>query len=144
MALAMRGAIVTGIDIEPKGIAAAKKIAKTHHIDANFSVGNFWDMKNEDPFDGVLLLNVLHHEKDQKISLKLISRLAKKWICIEYPKHAYYSRSKVGLPAKKTLPLDWKYIKKDMKKYGFVLERLETSPDKFVRGRRRVGFFRSI
>lgn len=144
MALAKRGAIVTAIDIEPKGIAAAKKIAKIHHVDnVNFSVGNLWDMKNKQAYDGVLLLNVLHHEKNQRLSLKLISRLAKKWICIEYPKHPYYSGGKAFHPTKKILPLDWKYIKKDMEKYGFALERLETSPDKFVRGRRRVGFFKS-
>ncbi len=66
----------TGIDISPKMIKLAKKFSKKHGVKINFKVGNVLSVKfEENKFDYVISVAVLHHLDSEKKRLKALKEI---------------------------------------------------------------------
>ena len=86
IALATRGAIVTGVDASAEMLAVAGERAQTAHVSVAFEQGDVHGLRYPDrSFDDVVCLRVLMHTPDWRSSLAELCRVARDRIVFDYP-----------------------------------------------------------
>lgn len=85
-----QGYTVTGVDYQPKRLAAARYLALMHGVKCTFIDGAWHEVVKNGTFDNVLLLSVLHHQASKEgagKTLKTLSCLAGrcKRLFVEFP-----------------------------------------------------------
>ena len=71
------GKDVLGVDFTKKAIDKAKEVSNTLKLSSNFKVSNLFDYKDNNKYDLVISLGVLHHTEDCKAAFKSISKFVK-------------------------------------------------------------------
>lgn len=86
MALAIRGASVTGVDASAEMLAVAERRAADAKVDVTFARGDAHALAFPDrSFDAVICLRVLMHTPDWRISLAELCRVARDRVVFDYP-----------------------------------------------------------
>jgi len=86
LALAARGAHVTGVDASAEMLAVAERRAKAASIDVRFAQGDAHGLAFTDrSFDAVVCLRVLMHTPDWRRSLAELCRVADRRVVFDYP-----------------------------------------------------------
>ena len=86
IALAGRGARVTGVDPSPEMLAVASKRAREAGADITFAPGDAHELSFGDrSFDAVICLRVLMHTPDWRQSLAELCRVAQRHVVFDYP-----------------------------------------------------------
>ena len=109
-AVADRAKQVTGIDVSPERINAARVIKEEIGIkNVFFAVANVnkWILKD---YDCIFLLNVLHHEKNPEILLSRCTCFANEYLCIEHPKKGYFSSNSAYAESDKKVIMNWYHM----------------------------------
>lgn len=86
IALAKRGAIVTGVDASAEMLAVARRRAEVAHARVDFQQGDAHGLSHPDrSFDGVVCLRVLMHTPNWRQSLGELCRVARSKVVFDYP-----------------------------------------------------------
>jgi ubiquinone/menaquinone biosynthesis C-methylase UbiE len=86
IALAKRGAIVTGVDASAEMLAVAERRAQDAHVRVSFARGDAHRLEFADrSFDSVVCLRVLMHTPDWRASLGELCRVAASRVVFDYP-----------------------------------------------------------
>lgn len=86
IALAVRGASVTGVDASPEMLAVAERRAKDARVGITFASGDAHGLTYPDrSFDAVVCLRVLMHTPDWRRSLAELCRVAEHRVVFDYP-----------------------------------------------------------
>ena len=86
IALARRGARVTGVDASSEMLQVARRRAGEARVDVSFVRGDAHALQFDDrSFDAVVCLRVLMHTPDWRRSLTELCRIARERIVIDYP-----------------------------------------------------------
>lgn len=86
IALASRGAHVTGVDASAEMLAVARRRAKESNVDVAFAQGDAHALDYPDrSFDAVICLRVLMHTPDWRASLGEVCRVARHRVLFDYP-----------------------------------------------------------
>ncbi len=86
IALALRGAAVTGVDASAEMLAVAEKRARDAGVTVTFSPGDAHGLSFPDrSFDAVVCLRVLMHTPDWRRSLAELCRVARARVVFDYP-----------------------------------------------------------
>ncbi len=86
IALAKRGAVVTGVDASPEMLAVARRRAAEAGVGVTFAAGDAHRIDLPDrSFDAVVCLRVLMHTPGWKQSLGELCRLARTRVVFDYP-----------------------------------------------------------
>lgn len=86
LALAVRGALVTGVDASAEMLAVAERRAAAAGIDVTFAQGDAHGLAFPDgSFDAVICLRVLMHTPDWRQSLAELCRVARDRVVFDYP-----------------------------------------------------------
>jgi 2-polyprenyl-3-methyl-5-hydroxy-6-metoxy-1,4-benzoquinol methylase len=86
IALAARGARVTGVDASAEMLAVAERRAKSAGVEVTFSTGDAHGLAfPERSFDAVICLRVLMHTPDWRQSLGELCRVADRRVVFDYP-----------------------------------------------------------
>ena len=86
IALARRGAVVTGVDASMEMLAVARTRAADQHADVSFIHGDAHGLAFDDgAFDAVVCLRVLMHTPDWRQSLGELCRVARHRVVFDYP-----------------------------------------------------------
>jgi 2-polyprenyl-3-methyl-5-hydroxy-6-metoxy-1,4-benzoquinol methylase len=86
LALAARGAHVTGVDASAEMLAVAERRARAASIDVRFAQGDAHGLAFADrSFDAVICLRVLMHTPDWRQSLRELCRVADRRVVFDYP-----------------------------------------------------------
>jgi len=86
IALARRGAIVTGVDASAEMLAVAERRAKDAGVTVTFARGDAHRLDFPDrSFDSVVCLRVLMHTPDWRASLRELCRVASARVVFDYP-----------------------------------------------------------
>jgi ubiquinone/menaquinone biosynthesis C-methylase UbiE len=86
IALAARGALVTGVDASAEMLAVAERRAKDAGVRVTFTSGDAHDLAFPDrSFDAVICLRVLMHTPDWRRSLGELCRIARDRVVFDYP-----------------------------------------------------------
>jgi SAM-dependent methyltransferase len=86
IALARRGARVTGVDASAEMLAVARKRALAAQAEVTFQQGDAHELPYPDSFfDGVVCLRVLMHTPDWRRSLGELCRVARTHVVFDYP-----------------------------------------------------------
>lgn len=86
IALALRGAAVTGVDASPEMLAVAEKRARDAGVGVTFTRGDAHGLGFPDrSFDAVVCLRVLMHTPDWHRSLAELCRVARARVVFDYP-----------------------------------------------------------
>jgi SAM-dependent methyltransferase len=86
IALAGRGAIVTGVDASAEMLAVARERAQAAHVTVTFEQGDAHGLRHADrSFDAVVCLRVLMHTPDWQRSLAELCRVARERVVFDYP-----------------------------------------------------------
>ena len=86
IALAARGARVTGVDASAEMLAVARRRAEEEHVDVEFVQGDAHGLAYPDrSFDAVVCLRVLMHTPDWRQSLGELCRVARHRVLFDYP-----------------------------------------------------------
>jgi SAM-dependent methyltransferase len=86
IALARRGAIVTGVDASTQMLDVARTRAAEGNVNVTFAAGDAHGLAFEDgSFDAVVCLRVLMHTPDWRQSLGELCRVARKRVVFDYP-----------------------------------------------------------
>ena len=86
LALAARGAHVTGIDASAEMLAVAERRARAARLDVTFARGDAHGLAFPDrSFDAVICLRVLMHTPDWRRSLAELCRVAGRQVVVDYP-----------------------------------------------------------
>jgi SAM-dependent methyltransferase len=86
IALARRGAIVTGVDASNEMLAVARARAADARVDVSFIAGDAHGLAFDDrSFDAVVCLRVLMHTPDWRTSLGELCRVARNRVVFDYP-----------------------------------------------------------
>ena len=75
--LGRMGYRVHGIDFEPQRLERARQLAARYGLDLVFTQSSFDDLAPGDPFDGILLGEVLEHFSDPAAMLRKVGQLLK-------------------------------------------------------------------
>ncbi|MEP6917406.1 MAG: methyltransferase domain-containing protein [Acidobacteriota bacterium] len=86
IALAKRGAVVTGVDASAEMLAVAARRATDARVDVTFAEGDAHRLVYADrSFDAVICLRVLMHTPDWRRSLSELCRVARGRVVFDYP-----------------------------------------------------------
>jgi SAM-dependent methyltransferase len=86
IALASRGALVTGVDASAQMLAVAERRAKEAGIRVTFAAGDAHGLAFADrSFDAVICLRVLMHTPDWRQSLRELCRVSRDRVVFDYP-----------------------------------------------------------
>ena len=86
IALAGRGAMVTGVDASAEMLAVARERAKAANMAVTFDQGDAHGLRYADrSFDAVVCLRVLMHTPDWRRSLAELCRVARNRVVFDYP-----------------------------------------------------------
>jgi 2-polyprenyl-3-methyl-5-hydroxy-6-metoxy-1,4-benzoquinol methylase len=86
IALARRGAVVTGVDASQEMLAVARTRAADQHAEVTFIHGDAHGLAfNDRSFDAVVCLRVLMHTPDWRQSLGELCRVARHRVVFDYP-----------------------------------------------------------
>jgi len=86
IALARRGAVVTGVDASQEMLAVARTRAADQHAEVSFVHGDAHGLAFDDQsFDAVVCLRVLMHTPDWRQSLGELCRVARHRVVFDYP-----------------------------------------------------------
>jgi ubiquinone/menaquinone biosynthesis C-methylase UbiE len=86
IALAARGAAVTGVDASAEMLAVAERRAKEAHVNVTFARGDAHGLAfAAQSFDAVVCLRVLMHTPDWRRSLAELCRVARDRVVFDYP-----------------------------------------------------------
>ena len=86
IALALRGAIVTGVDASAEMLAVAERRAEAARVRLTFARGDaHWLTFDDRAFDSVVCLRVLMHTPDWRRSLAELCRVARHSVVFDYP-----------------------------------------------------------
>ena len=86
IALARRGAAVTGVDASAEMLGVARRRAQEAGVDLTFAVGDAHGLGFPDrSFDAVVCLRVLMHTHDWRRSLAELCRVARERVVLDYP-----------------------------------------------------------
>jgi ubiquinone/menaquinone biosynthesis C-methylase UbiE len=86
IALAARGAAVTGVDASAEMLAVAERRASTRGVDVTFARGEAQGLAfPSQSFDAVICLRVLMHTPDWRTSIGEICRVARGQVVLDYP-----------------------------------------------------------
>jgi ubiquinone/menaquinone biosynthesis C-methylase UbiE len=86
IALAARGAIVTGVDASAEMLDVAARRAQEAHVTVTFARGDAHRLEFPDrAFDAVVCLRVLMHTPDWRASLHELCRVASRRVVFDYP-----------------------------------------------------------
>ena len=86
IALARRGAVVTGVDASQEMLAVARTRAADQHAKVSFVHGDAHGLAFDDrTFDAVVCLRVLMHTPDWRQSLGELCRVARQRVVFDYP-----------------------------------------------------------
>jgi SAM-dependent methyltransferase len=86
IALAGRGAIVTGVDASAEMLAVARERARAANVTIAFEQGDVHGLRYADrSFDAVVCLRVLMHTPDWRSSLAELCRVARQRVVFDYP-----------------------------------------------------------
>lgn len=86
IALAVRGAIVTGVDASAEMLAVAERRAKSAAVAVTFTRGDAHGLAfGPQSFDAVTCLRVLMHTPDWRRSLGELCRVAREQVVFDYP-----------------------------------------------------------
>ena len=86
IALARRGAFVTGVDASTEMLAVATRRARDAGVDVTFLAGDAHQLAYGDrSFDAVICLRVLMHTPDWRRSLSELCRVARDRVVFDYP-----------------------------------------------------------
>ncbi len=86
IALALRGAAVTGVDASPEMLAVAEKRSRDAGVVVTFTRGDAHGLSFPDrSFDAVVCLRVLMHTPDWRRSLAELCRVARARVVFDYP-----------------------------------------------------------
>lgn len=86
IALAVRGASVTGVDASPEMLAVAERRARDAQVGVTFTCGDAHGLAYPDrSFDSVVCLRVLMHTPDWRRSLAELCRVAEHRVVFDYP-----------------------------------------------------------
>jgi SAM-dependent methyltransferase len=86
IALATRGARVTGVDASAEMLVVARRRAKEAGVEIAFGPGDAHDLDCPDrSFDAVICLRVLMHTPDWRQSLAELCRVASRHVVFDYP-----------------------------------------------------------
>jgi 2-polyprenyl-3-methyl-5-hydroxy-6-metoxy-1,4-benzoquinol methylase len=86
IALARRGALVTGVDASAEMLAVAHRRAESAGVDVTFVAGDAHGLGFDDrSFDSVVCLRVLMHTPDWRQSLGELCRVARRRVVFDYP-----------------------------------------------------------
>jgi SAM-dependent methyltransferase len=142
-AVAEKAEFVQGVDVNEDRIKAALQIAKKHKIkNVSFVCDSVWNLPS-DKYDGVLLLNILHHEKDPGFLLDRMTRCAD-WVCIEHPVKGYFSTNGAEHPADRTVVYGFGDIVRFMDNVGWRCVRRAKSRAPHAKGARCIGLFARV
>jgi ubiquinone/menaquinone biosynthesis C-methylase UbiE len=86
IALALRGALVTGVDASEEMLAVAERRARDAGAEVTFARGDAHGLAAADrSFDAVVCLRVLMHTPDWRQSLSELCRVARSRVVFDYP-----------------------------------------------------------
>jgi ubiquinone/menaquinone biosynthesis C-methylase UbiE len=86
IALALRGAVVTGVDASDEMLAVARRRAAEARASVSFDRGDAHRLAYDDrSFDDVICLRVLMHTPDWRMSLGELCRVARQRVVFDYP-----------------------------------------------------------
>ncbi len=86
LALAVRGALVTGVDASAEMLAVAERRARAAGVQVTFAQGDAHGLAFADgSFDAVICLRVLMHTPDWRRSLAELCRVARDRVVFDYP-----------------------------------------------------------
>src|ERR687895_570132 len=86
IALALRGAVVTGIDASAEMLAVAERRAGAARVRVTFTRGDAHGLRFDDRvFDSVVCLRVLMHTPGWRQSLTELCRVARQSVVFDYP-----------------------------------------------------------
>jgi 2-polyprenyl-3-methyl-5-hydroxy-6-metoxy-1,4-benzoquinol methylase len=86
IALAARGARVTGVDASAEMLAVARRRAQESGVEVDFVQGDAHGLAYDDrSFDVVLCLRVLMHTPDWRRSLGELCRVSRRYVVFDYP-----------------------------------------------------------
>ena len=86
IALARRGALVTGVDASNEMLAVAERRAAEANVTVAFAHGDAHGLEFADrSFDSVICLRVLMHTPDWQRSLRELCRVARRRVVFDYP-----------------------------------------------------------
>jgi SAM-dependent methyltransferase len=86
LALARRGAVVTGVDASAEMLAVARRAADAAGLDVTFAQDDAHRLRFADAsFDAVICLRVLMHTPDWRQSLGELCRVARHRVVFDYP-----------------------------------------------------------
>jgi 2-polyprenyl-3-methyl-5-hydroxy-6-metoxy-1,4-benzoquinol methylase len=86
IALALRGALVTGVDASAEMLAVAERRADAARVRVTFAPGDAHGLNFQDrAFDSVVCLRVLMHTPDWRQSLAELCRVARHSVVFDYP-----------------------------------------------------------
>jgi ubiquinone/menaquinone biosynthesis C-methylase UbiE len=86
LALAVRGALVTGVDASAEMLAVAERRARAAGVHVTFAQGDAHGLAFGDgSFDAVICLRVLMHTPDWRKSLAELCRVARHRVIFDYP-----------------------------------------------------------
>jgi SAM-dependent methyltransferase len=101
IALARRGARVTGVDASVEMLAVARRRAHETRVDVAFLPGDAHGLAFVDrSFDAVICLRVLMHTPDWQTSLSELCRVARERVDFDYP--AFWSAAALQAAARRT------------------------------------------
>lgn len=86
IALAVRGADVTGVDASAEMLEVAERRARDAHVEVTFARGDAHGLVyRSQSFDAVICLRVLMHTPDWRQSLGELCRVARQRVVLDYP-----------------------------------------------------------
>jgi 2-polyprenyl-3-methyl-5-hydroxy-6-metoxy-1,4-benzoquinol methylase len=86
IALALRGAVTTGVDASAEMLTVARRTARAAGVDVSLARGDAHDLAFADrSFDAVVCLRVLMHTPDWRRSLAELCRVASGRVVFDYP-----------------------------------------------------------
>lgn len=81
----LRGATrVVGVDNNPESVRVARRIAELWDREIEFVCGDFLDFEEDERFDVVLFLNMLHHVVDPIVALHKVAALTRELLVVEF------------------------------------------------------------
>ena len=86
------GKDVVGVDFTNKAVDKAKEVSNYLKLDSKFKVANIFDYKDDNKYDLVISLGVLHHTEDCKAAFKSISKFVKPGGCLYVGLYHLYGR----------------------------------------------------